>query len=280
MVNRLRGLIALLGATLLWGSSFPTTKIVMNSIDEYTYTWFRGLIALLGLTPYVLYKYVLSRSIGTRVIRGGLLAGIAYSLGIWLQGWGMKYTTATNSAFITQLSVVFVHVYVALRQRRYSWRLLLSLTLALTGLYLLTNPTVSPNIGDLLVLLGAFMWAIQIIIVSIYSGEDPLLFTFYEVMPTLLFIIPGITTINQVALSPVTLFLLTYLALACSDAAYSLQVYGQRYINPAIAAMIFLLEPVFASLLAYVALGELLRGLQILGAMLVFVSVFISITAK
>lgn len=280
MTNRLKGLIALLGTTILWGSSFPAIKMVMDLVDEYTYTWLRGLIALLGLTPYVLYKYLSSKRIGMRVIKGGLLAGIAYSLGIWLQGWGTKYTTATNSAFITGLNVVFVHVYVALRQREYNWRLLLSLILALTGLYFLTNPATSFNVGDLLVLLGAFMWAAQIIIVSMYSKEDPLMFTFYEVMPALLFIAPSIITRNSIMPSLPALFLLTYLALVCSNAAFALQVYGQRYISPAVTAIIFLLEPVFATLFAYIVLGELLKGIQVLGAILILISMFISTTAE
>ena len=280
MANRLKGLIALLGTTILWGSSFPAIKMVMGLVDEYTYTWLRGLIALLGLTPYVLYKSLSSKRIGMRVIKGGLLAGIAYSLGIWLQGWGTKYTTATNSAFITGLNVVFVHVYVALRQREYDWRLLLSLMLALTGLYLLTNPATSFNVGDLLVLLGAFMWAAQIIIVSMYSKEDPLMFTFYEVMPALLFIVPSIIARNFVMPSLSTLFLLAYLALVCSNAAFALQVYGQRYISPAVTAIIFLLEPVFATLFAYMVLGELLKGIQVLGAILILISMFISTTTE
>ncbi|MCC6021734.1 MAG: DMT family transporter, partial [Desulfurococcaceae archaeon] len=149
--SMLKGLVALILTSVLWGTSFPVIKTVMYYVNEYTYTWVRSLIAILGLTPYLLYTYYRGRfSVSTA--RGGLLAGIAYALGLWLQGWGTKYTTASNSAFITGLSVIYVHIYSATVMRRYSIKLFLALILSISGLYLLTTPTTGFNLGDLLVL--------------------------------------------------------------------------------------------------------------------------------
>ena len=178
-------LIALIGTSLIWGSSFPIIKIVVTNISDYTYVWLRSLIAICGLLPYVLYYWVktcrnkvscISFKIG---MKGGLLAGIFYALGLWLQGLGTRYTTASNSAFITGLSVVFVHLYSYFILRKYGSKLILSLALALLGLYLLTMPTGGLNIGDILVLMGSLMWASQIIIIDKFSKSNPLVFTFF-----------------------------------------------------------------------------------------------------
>ncbi len=280
MSRKTRGLMALLATTILWGSSFPAINIIMYSVHEYTYTWLRSLVALTGLFPYVLYRLFSQSRISARVVKGGLLAGIAYALGLWLQGWGTRYTTASNSAFITGLNVVFVHVYTAVILRKYSIRQGIALLLAITGLYMLTKPSTGFNIGDFLVLLGAFMWALQVIIVDKYSvGSDPLVFTFFEMIPALLFLIPDYFT--GITLPPLnSLLLIIYLGLVCSDAAFTLQVYGQKYIVPSYAAIIYLLEPVFASIFAYIVLAETMVALQVVGAALILSSMFLASTEE
>jgi len=275
MKREFYGVSALLLTTLLWGSSFPVIKLVMSEISGYTYTWIRSSLALLILLPYVLHIRSIGR-LNRKTVEGGLIAGIAYALGLWLQGWGTSYTTASNSAFITGLNVVFVHTYVAFILRDYSWKLALSLTLSIVGLYMLTVPSTGFNIGDFLVLLGAIMWAAQIIIIDRYSSSDPFAFTFFEMIPALVFAIPSLLSENVLAINLNVIGLLLYLAFFCSVLAFSLQVYGQRFVNPAVAAIIFLLEPVFAALFAHALLAETFNAEQALGATLILIAMFIS----
>ncbi|MCD6488200.1 MAG: DMT family transporter [Desulfurococcales archaeon] len=273
-MSKYRGLAALIATSLLWATSFPAIKIVVSIVHEYTYTWLRSLLAMLGLTPYIILYIVRKRGLSGRVVKGGLLAGIAYALGLWLQGWGTRYTTASNSAFITGLNMVFVHIYTGVVLRRYSLRLALSLLLALVGLYYLTMPSTGFNIGDLLVLLGAFTWAAQVIIVDRFSQENPLVFTFFEMAPALAFIIPDML-FNEAPSIQVDVFLaILYLAIICSDTAFALQVYGQKYIIPATAAIIYLLEPVAATFFAYIVLRETMNTLQAIGAVIILASMF------
>ncbi|RLF20438.1 MAG: EamA/RhaT family transporter [Thermoprotei archaeon] len=272
-------LMALLGTTILWGSSFPVIKIVMNIVNEYRYTWTRASIALLGLLPYVAY-YRQRGGIDMSTIKGGLIAGLAYSLGIWLQGWGTAYTTASNSAFITGLNVVFVHAYQGLIERRYGLRLATSLTLAMIGLYLLTSPSGGLNIGDVLVLLSAFAWAMQVIIVGMWSHGDPLVFTFFEFLPSMAFIIPDLVIYGEFTVAGTALISLAYLGLVCGDVAFALQVYGQRSVSPAVAALIFLLEPVVAALIACAVLHEYLTPIQSAGALLILMATALSSTQE
>jgi drug/metabolite transporter (DMT)-like permease len=275
----LKGLVALILTSVLWGTSFPVIKTVMYYVNEYTYTWVRSLIAILGLTPYLLYTYYRGRfSVSTA--KGGLLAGIAYALGLWLQGWGTKYTTASNSAFITGLSVIYVHIYSATVMRRYSIKLFLALILSISGLYLLTTPTTGFNLGDLLVLAGSFMWALQIILVDRYSSGDPLIFTLFEMTPALTFLIPDVVFYGTISVSINVLLMITYLAFVCSNAAFALQVFGQRYVSPAVTAIVFLLEPVVAAILSYVLLSEVITSIKALGASLILTAMFLSSTDK
>jgi drug/metabolite transporter (DMT)-like permease len=267
----LKGFIALILTTLLWGSSFPVIKIVVGNIGGYSYTWIRSLVALLALLPYVVYKEI-KGGLERKTVVGGLLTGIAYALGLWLQGWGTGLTTASNSAFITGLNVVFVHIYVALTERSYNFSLALELVLATLGLYFLTSPEGRIGPGDLLVLLGSIAWAAQVILVSRYGHRDPILFTFFEMVPALIFVIHDVVY-GPPKLSLTSMLGLVYLGLVCSVAAFSLQAYGQRYVKPEIAAIIFLLEPVFASIFARVILGEVMTSLQVLGAFLIVLSI-------
>jgi len=275
----IKGLVALILTSVLWGTSFPIIKTVMYYVNEYTYTWVRSLIAILGLTPYLLYTYFRGEfSVSTA--KGGLLAGVAYALGLWLQGWGTKFTTASNSAFITGLNVIYVHLYSATIMRRYSLKLCLALILSISGLYLLTTPTTGFNIGDLLVLAGSFMWALQIILVDRYSRGDPLIFTLFEMVPALTFLIPDVLLYGSISVSVNALLLITYLAFVCSNAAFALQVFGQRYVSPAVTAIVFLLEPVVAAVLSYVVLNEVITSIKALGASLILTAMFLSSTDK
>ena len=259
----LRGIAALLGTTILWASSFPVIKIAVGSSTGLGYTWMRSAIAALALLPLAARR--IGRA-GRATALGGVVTGIAYALGLWLQGWGTGLTTASNSAFITGLNVVFVHIYVAARLRRYSAELGAELALAILGLYLLTSPRGGFGLGDALVLAGSVAWAAQVLLVSRYGRGDPIVFTFFEMLPAITFAVPDAMEGGIEVPAPSTALGLVYLGLACSDGAFALQAYGQRFVEPEIAAMIYLLEPVLASLFSWAVLGEHMTPIQVAGA--------------
>jgi len=269
-----KGLPALLATAMLWGSSFPAIKVVVGQVGGLTYVWLRGLLALLSLSPYV--AVVIKRGkISRSLALGGLLTGLTYAVALWLQGWGMEYTTASNAAFITGLNVVFVHVYTALVRRAYGLHLASSLILSVLGLYALTAPGGGLGVGEVLVLLSAVLWAAQILLVDRFGREDPIAFAFFEVAPTIAFIVPDAIS-GMPSISQEILLWSLYLALACSDAAFALQALGQKHLEPATSAIILLLEPVFASLFAFLLLGEIMTPIQALGALMIVLAMLIS----
>ena len=279
-LGRVRGVTALLLTAMLWGSSFPAIKVVVSFVHEATYTWVRSAIALAGLTPYVVYYHLKHGMRGEEVVNG-LVTGIVYSVGLWLQGWGTRFTTASNSAFITGLNVVFVHLYEALRGEPYPLKALVSLLVSVAGLYLLTQPRGGLGIGEILVLISAICWAGQIVLVSRFSSLNPFVFTYYEMAPALTFIMlnPNLDVAGLEGVYAV-LPLLAYLGLVCGNIAFACQVYGQRWLKPHEAALTLLLEPVFAAMFSACTLGERLSTLEVLGATLIMAGMIVAVSPR
>lgn len=241
---------------VLWGSSFVAIKEVVSRVSPLTYVWVRAAIACAGLTPYLIWRLRRAGWRGLRPsLRAGVVTGVPFALGLWLQGWGTRYTSASNSAFITGLNVVFVHLYLGVVRRSYGVRHGAGLALSVAGLYLLTRPEGGFGPGDALVLAGAVAWAAQVLLVDKFSSSDPLTFTFGEMLPSTAFVVPD-AALGNPSVPPELLPQLTYLGLACADAAFALQLLGQRRVDPASAAVIFLLEPVAAAFFAHLILGE------------------------
>jgi drug/metabolite transporter (DMT)-like permease len=274
--ERLRGTLLLVGTTLLWGTSFPAIKYVVTRIGPLTYVWTRSLIAATGLSPYLVYAAVKGKELRESIV-GGLITGVAFALGLWLQGWGTRYTTASNSAFITGLNTVFVHLYAAVVGSSYTPHLAGSLALSIVGLYLLTSPSGGFGVGDALVLVGAVMWAAQILLVDKYGGKsDPVVFTFAEMLPSVALALPALAIEGPAHLDARLALILAYLGLACADAAFILQVMGQKSVPPTVAALIFLLEPVFAAVFSAILLGERFKPPQLAGMALILLGIALS----
>ncbi len=277
------GILTLLFITILWGSSFPVIKIIVSHINSFCYIFYRNLIAITILTPYIIYLTYRKRKEKTKVrdlAKKGTITGIVYTLALWLQGWGTEYTSATCSAFITGLNVIFVHLYTALYEKRYNKIILIELSLSVIGLYLLTSPSAGTLIGNLIVLISSVLWAIQIILISKYSPTDPLTFAYFELLPSLIYILPTLSTGQIVITDNVVILSLIYLAITCTVIAFTLQAYGQRYVRPEVAAIIYLLEPVAAAVFSYMILGETLNILQIVGAIMIITSTALATTER
>ncbi|MCI4435688.1 MAG: DMT family transporter [Ignisphaera sp.] len=264
------GTLVLILASILWGSSFIFIKLSVENISGFSYTFYRSLIALAALTPLVLAKLV-KNSLDIRSIRWGAVTGVTYVLGLLLQGIGTAYTTPSISAFITGLNTVHVHIYTGLVERRYSKLLLLSLALSILGLYLVTKPAGGFGFGEFMVFLGSIAWAAEIILISRYStrGVKRLEFLYGVLLPAIT-LAPYVLFIEkEISLTIETLEYLTYLALVCTLAATALQVIGQRYVSEATAAVIYLLEPVFAAVFSATIYGEKIETLGALGGALI-----------
>ena len=165
-----------------------------------------------------------------------------------------------------------------------SFWLTIAVVLATAGLYLLSfsGGPVELMVGDAIVLVGAVFWALQIMAVSRFAKGDLL---------SLLFLQGAVTTAAAVAVAPFTGLLhlegfatvlpsLAYLATVCTLLANALQLYGQRWVSSVEAAVIYLLEPVFAALFSYFLLGENFSLIQVAGAALILAAMAASSLAQ
>ena len=280
-MDKREGVPSLIVATVIWGSTFPLIKLLMGKITPLSYVIYRSLAASLPLLPLTLI-----RRLSLPMVSAGLVLGILYFFGLYLQALGITYTTSSNAAFITSFSVPLVCVLETLfLKRKPSRTLILSMLIAVTGITLLSLNLKSfvPSIGDLIVLLSTIFWAFQIIYVDKYSKKYGIL-----LLTSLELAFSGVigTCIGALSLEKLDflkwndLIIVLYLSLVCSDVACLLQVYGQRSTSSTQAAIIYTLEPVFATIFAAIILREALSNLQYIGAFLVLIATYLATKAK
>jgi len=266
--ERVVGVGMLVLACVAWGSSFPAIKIIVGSLelDPAAYTALRSLLTLAVIAPFMLRRR-LHFSLPL------LLVGLSYALGMYLQGLGTAYTTASNSAFITSLHMVFVYMYEAFKMRKIVFRTLATIMLAAVGVYLLVGGVEGVRIGDLIVLISSVFWASQVILVSRLSKNHSVVeLLFWQLLiATLLFTPSTVASLDTTAVLE-AMPGLVYLALVPGLLAFSLQILGQRRVEAVEASIVYTLEPLFAAIFSNLILGETLDMIQAIGALLILAS--------
>lgn len=266
--------LALVLTTLIWGATFPATKAALAQIPPFSFLFLRFLIgAALAVGAYALIGGRLRAD--RELLRISAIATLFLFLGYVTQTIGLKYTTASNSAFITVLYVVFVPMML----RRFEGRTWFSAALALTGLWFLVNPSLAMNVGDLWTLACAVAFAAHIACIETYArrGEAALFFLWQMLLVTVLFgpamLIEG-PAAEQLAPTGVLLVGLGVTG-GLATGAFAVQVWVQRLLPAQQVALIFSLEPAFAAWLAWYFLGEQLSVQGWLGSGLILAGVVI-----
>ena len=155
---------ALLLTTFVWGATFPATKAALEQISPLSFLFLRFLLGMIVVFAVLLFlRRPLIRD--AYMMRASLIATAWLFIGYVLQTVGLRFTTASNSAFITVLYVVFVPLYL-FRLGLHTW---VSNGIALAGLWLLVKPTASANLGDLLTLGSAAAFAAHMVCLERYT---------------------------------------------------------------------------------------------------------------
>jgi drug/metabolite transporter (DMT)-like permease len=247
--------LALLLTTLVWGATFPATKVVLEQLPPLSFLFLRFCLgALLVVVGMLLLGFPFCRD--RCVLRASAIATVWLFLGYLLQTVGLWYTTASNSAFITALYVVFVPLIL----RRFGWRVWVATGIAMAGLWLLVRPTVAMNAGDLLTLGCAVAFAAHIACLERFTREvdAPSLFTWQMVaMAVILFPAMMLERAPAGSFAP-TAALLVGLGITggLATGAFAVQMWAQRLIPAQQVALVFASEPVYAAWLSWYFLGE------------------------
>ena len=285
MNQKLRGSLSLLIATLIWGSTFVAQSVGMDYIGPFTFQSARCGLAAVGLLPVILlfdksFKTFCQGWKNKRLWKAGILCGIPLFLACNLQQLGLVDTDAGKSAFLTAMYIVIVPVLGIFLKKKPSVMVPISVALAVCGLYCLSCVGVtSISQGDLLLIACAFMFAVQILCVDHFAADvDPLRMNALQaaVCAVLSGIVMLFTETPRLDAIMDCWFPLAYAGFLSMGAAYSLQIIGQKYIEPAAASLIMSLESVFAVLFGCLLLRETMTGWEITGCVLMFLAVVLS----
>ncbi len=270
----------LLLATSIWGFGFTATIWALRAFDTVTITIGRFSIAFVIGAIILMLSPGLRHHFNRRTFRMSLWPGILLGLTLVLQTWGLEYTSATNSSFITTLYVVFVPlIEVAfLRKPKIGVFHFLWVAVALIGTGLMVNLHLGHfSEGDMLTLACSVTAGLQIVIIGRDSRqiESPFAYntfqSFWASLIGLLFlpIYPQhyIRHADWRALVGVV-----SLTLGSTLFAFFLQVRAQKTLPASIASLLCLLESPFASLFAFFLIDEKITGLQLVGGFLIFLS--------
>ncbi len=269
---------ALLATTLIWASTFVAMKIGLRDISPILMTGVRFTVAT------VIFLAIFAKKIfplSVEQIKKGSLLGVFLFLGFIAQNVGLVYTTISKSAFITSLMVVFVPFFQYLIERRSpTYGNVLGIVIVLVGLWYLTLPSGSAfNYGDVLTLGCACMFGLFIVYLDIASkAMSPIQLTFLQFACTTILALGTAFVFEDIQFNPAHSMLIAvgYLTIFATVATTFIQTTFQKDTTPTRAAIIFTVEPVWASLYAYFLLGEIIGVLGILGGALIIVGVLVS----
>jgi len=278
----LRAEFALGFCTLLWGSTFVVVK---NSLDDSSVFVFLALRFTLAGVCMAVFRPQVFRVLQREETFAGARLGFFMFCGYAFQTAGLRYTTASNSGFITGSSVVLVPLILALFWgKRVTLWVYFGTIAAAAGLYFLTVPVTGVahlNRGDVLTFFAALSYAVHIILVGDYAREHSA--AALSVLQVLACAVMAWLTAfgaNAIRWQPMRFHSTSQLwigiavcAVFATAVAFSLQLWAQQFTTPSHAAIIFTLEPVFAVLTSYWVLRERLGMRSIAGAALVLVGI-------
>ncbi len=269
----------LLLGVMFWGTTFVFVKDVVEVIDPYSFVCVRFVAAsaLLGLIFRERLRKLDAGTLWKATVSGAVLAA-----SFLLQTASMKYTTASNCAFITGLCVVFVPAIVAVLDRRLpSIAQAASVVMGVVGLGLMTiDSRFAVNKGDVLVLLCAIGFGAQIVIVGrMKGGIDAGAFVVVQLVAVAVFTgAAGLVANGKIEVTDnrTVWWVLIYCATFATAYIYAVQSYYQKRISEITAVLIYSLEPLFAAIFAYIYLGERLPARAMAGGALIFIGMIVS----
>lgn len=277
-IKRLFAALLLIATTFFWGITFTVVKDAVARVDMFVFLSQRFILAaLLMIIPGIIFRKRPDRS----TMLAGIKLGAALFCAYAFQTAALLYTTASNTAFLTGLNVVFVPLIAAAAMRqRVSASVCWGAGLATAGLFLLcTGGEFDVNRGDLLGFICSVATAMHILLTGHYAAKHDVYWitatqlATIAVASTIAATVTGhdITVYYPFLLGPVILC-----ALFATIFAFLVQTAMQRHIPASQTALIFCLEPVFGAGYAYFAAGEKLTPAALSGAVLILAGMLIA----
>ena len=283
--KQLRNTLLLLLGALIWGTAFVAQSVGSGYVGPYTFLAARSWLACAFLIVLVLLRRGKARKAdpgvpfwinGRMLLRGGVFCGIALFAASAAQQVGIGTTSTAKAGFMTALYVVLVPVTSIFFGSRPGVKLWGCVVVSVVGLYLLClagRDTLSLTGGEWQLLLCAALFTLQIMLVNHFSPQlDGIQLSFMQflvvaVLSTVFMFAFETPTIEQFRGAAVSI---AYCGIMSSGVAYTLQIVGQKELDPTIASLAMCLESVFSALAGWLILGETLSATELCGCVLMF----------
>lgn len=276
--------IGMILVTILWGASFVSGKLILESTTPLYYTSFRFIGAAIVLALVFRKRF---KKLDKPTMIAGLLIGVAVAVGYILQTLGLNYTTASKAGFLSALYVVLVPVIDCLIRRSMP-RIneFMGVLLATIGLGVLSlNGNFSIGLGDMVLFLSAVFFAICIILISRFAKDyDPILLTIIQIAVTAVSSLVCAVIVEPPV--PLEVFdknfilLLLFAILFGTAVNTAVQNWAQSKISATTASLILVLEPVFAGVFGFLFLHDHLGMKELLGSVMIIAGMLITLLLK
>ena len=288
MKKQIKGSLYLLLATTIWGFAFIAQSVGMDRIGPFTFQAVRCALAVLFLIPCSFLMELRSCSVresaekwkNPTLWKVGIICGCALFVAASLQQVGLVYTDAGKAGFLTAMYIVWVPVLGMFLGQKPPFTIVFSVGMAVVGLYLLSCMGVTQvNKGDLLLCGCALAFAVHITCIDRLAGNlDGLRLNCVQALVVTVLSIPFMLLTETVSWGDVLACWkpLCFAGILSMGVAYTMQVNGQKSLEPTTASLIMSLESVFAVLGGWWLLGETMTLWETTGCVLVFAAVILS----
>lgn len=279
-------------AAFIWGTTFVAQSKGLELIGNFTFQASRSYLAVAVLLPVSWYIYKTNKRkigdgehgenktfISKRLILGGVLCGVTVCLASISQQYGIILSGVGKSGFLTTLYILMVPLLGLFFKRKVKPVLWVSIIIATCGMYFLCVTDVGGiSVGDLLLILCAFLFAVQIMIIDRFVAEVDAVrlslvqFAVSAVISTVFMFVLEKPSFSAILGAWIPIF---YSGVLSSGVAFTLQIVAQKNLNPTVASLLMSLESVFAAL-AGATFGERLSGNEIFGCVLVFTAIILA----
>lgn len=281
-------------AALIWGSAFIFQKMGMDYIGPFLFGFFRFTLGALALLPVIWISDKINAGKQGKeraeehpasfrdktLLAGALLCGLANFIAGSLQQVGIVYTTAGKAGFITSMDIVIVPIFLIFLKKKVAPATWLGVAIACFGLYLLCiTEGFTIQLGDGLVMGCAVAYSFQILLIDHYSERvDPVKLSCLQFLWA--GILSGAVALFAETIDPRAIMdcavPIIYVAILEVSVAFTLQVVGQKYTPPAIAAIIMSLEALFSAVCGALFLGETMTTKETVGCGLMLLAFIVA----
>ena len=284
-----KNLFILFLTAFIWGTAFVAQSVGMDHIGPFAFNAVRSYVGGIALIPVILFfnsrktaqQRQTEQANRKTLILGGVCCGTALAVASLFQQVGIQYTTVGKAGFITALYIVIVPILGIFFHKKVGMKLWVSVVIAIVGLYLLCmTGSFALQLGDLLILICAFCFSGHILVIDYFSPKvDGVqmsciqFFTAAVLSTVAMLFVEGMPSVQDVLLSWIPVL---YCGVMSSGVAYTLQIIGQKGVNPTIASLVMSLESVIAVLAGWIILGESMSSREIMGCVLMFAAIILA----